>query len=122
MVIAAAQPGSTNPKFKFGAGLNPVCSVSEVCDGRSLCQWFLMEIRLNAFYWSAIPHKQFIIIIVIPTIQIFYKAKKEYHYPFGEYRIKTALCCLFEWLESRYIFIARSFSPIDISSLEKVQN
>ena len=29
-----------------------------------LWQWLLLEIRLNAFRWSTIPHKQFIIIIV----------------------------------------------------------
>ena len=33
-----------------------------------LWQWFRLEVRLNAFCWSTIPQKQFIIIIIIIII------------------------------------------------------
>ena len=43
-------------------GSNPAFGVSEIRDGENLSQWSQLEIRLNAFCWSTIPQKQFIII------------------------------------------------------------
>ena len=65
MVITTAQLRSTKPEFRFCAGLNPACGVSEIRDGKDLWQWSRLEIRLNAFRRSTIPQKQFIIIIII---------------------------------------------------------
>ena len=46
----------------------PAPSVLEISDGEDLWQWSQLEIRLNAFRWSTIPQKQFIIIIIIIII------------------------------------------------------
>ena len=58
VVITTAQLSSTKPEFRFRAGLNLACGLSEICDGENLWQWSLLEIRLKAFHWSTIPHKQ----------------------------------------------------------------
>ena len=48
-------------KKMFCTGLNPACTLSEICDGEDLWQCLQLEIRLNAFHLSAIPQKQFTI-------------------------------------------------------------
>ena len=60
-----AQLDSTKSELRFCAGSNPAHAVSEIRDGEDLWQWSRLEIRLNAFRWSTIPQKQFIIIIII---------------------------------------------------------
>ena len=65
MVITTAQLHSTKPEFKFWAGSSPARGVSGICDGEDLWQWSQLEIKINAFRWSAIPQKHFIIIIII---------------------------------------------------------
>ena len=42
-----------------------------VRDGEDLWQWSRMEIRLNAFRRSAIPQKQFIIIIICAKLEVY---------------------------------------------------
>ena len=42
----------------------------EIRDGEYLWQWSRLEIRLNAFCWSTIQQKQFIVIIIIIIIII----------------------------------------------------
>ena len=68
MVITTAQLHSTKPEVRFCTGLNPACDALEICNGEDLWQWSWIEIRLNAFHWSTIPQKQFIIIITIIII------------------------------------------------------
>ena len=51
--------------FRFCAGSNPACGVSEIRDGEDLWQWSWLEIRINAFRRSTILQKQFIIIIIL---------------------------------------------------------
>ena len=63
VVTTTAQLHSTKPELRFCAGSNPARGVSEICDGEDLWQWSRLEIKLNAFCRSTIPHKQFIIII-----------------------------------------------------------
>ena len=53
---------STKPKLRFCAGSNPDHAMSEICDGADLWQWPQLQIKLNAFRWSTIPQKQFILI------------------------------------------------------------
>ena len=61
VVITTARLHSTKPELRFCAGWNPAPGVSEIPDGEDLWQWSWLEIRLNAFRRSTIPHKQFII-------------------------------------------------------------
>ena len=70
VVIASTQLYSTNPKFRFCAGSNPDCGVSEIRDGENLWQWFAALNKANCL--SSVNHttKQFIIIIII--IQLTY--------------------------------------------------
>ena len=42
----------------------------EICNGKDLCQWSWLEIRLNGFPQSTIPQKQFIIIFIITDIKL----------------------------------------------------
>ena len=73
VVIVTAELHSTKPGLRFGAGSNPVRSVSEIRDSEDLWQWSRLEIRLNAFCRSTIPQKQFItIFIIIMEIQAFF--------------------------------------------------
>ena len=65
MVITIAQLRSTKPELRFCAGSSHARGVSDIRNGQNLWQWSLLEIRLNAFRWSTIPPKQFIIIIFI---------------------------------------------------------
>ena len=44
----------------------------EIRDGEDLRQWSQLEIRLNAFRRSTIPQKQFIIIIIPPSLWDFH--------------------------------------------------
>ena len=62
VVISTAQLHSTKPEVKFCAGSNPACGVSEIRHGEDLWQCSRLKIRLNAFRWSNLPQKQFIII------------------------------------------------------------
>ena len=62
LVITTAQLHSTKPDLTFCAGSNPARGVSEIRDGEDLWQSPRLEIRLNAFRWSTISQKQFIII------------------------------------------------------------
>ena len=64
VVITTAQLHSTKPELRFCAGSNPARDVPEIRSGEDLWQWSRLEIRLNAFRWSTIPQKQFIIIII----------------------------------------------------------
>ena len=63
VVITTAQLHSIKPELGFCAGSNSARGVSEIRDGEDLWQWSRLEIRLNAFRWSTIPQKEFIIII-----------------------------------------------------------
>ena len=49
MVITTEQLHSTKPDLRFYAGSNPARGVSEIRDGKDLCQCSQLEIRLNAF-------------------------------------------------------------------------
>ena len=42
-------------------GSNSASGVLEICNSENLWQWSWLEIRLNTFCWSNVPHKQFII-------------------------------------------------------------
>ena len=64
-VIKTAELPSSKQELRFGAGSNSVCDLSQIRDGEDLCQWSLLEIRLNTFRWSTTPQKQFIIIIMM---------------------------------------------------------
>ena len=66
VVITTLQLHSTKPELRFCAGSNPARGGLEICDGEGLWQWYRLEIRINAFRWSTIPQKQFIIIIITP--------------------------------------------------------
>ena len=70
MVITTAQLHSTKAELRLYAGSNPTRGVSEIRDGEDLWQWSRLEIRLNAFRGSTIPHKQFIIIIYSESLLI----------------------------------------------------
>ena len=61
--VTTAQLHSTKPELRFCTGSNSARSMSEIHDGEDLWQWSRLEIRLNDFRQSAIPQKQFIIII-----------------------------------------------------------
>ena len=65
VIITTTQLHSTKPELWFCAGSKPARSVSEIRDGEDLRQWSRLEIRLNAFHWSTMPQKQFIIVIII---------------------------------------------------------
>ena len=60
VVITTVQLHSTKPELRFCAGSNPARGVSEIRDGEDLWQWSRLEIRLNTFRRSTIPHHQFI--------------------------------------------------------------
>ena len=49
---------------------NSARGVSKIHDGEDLWQWSRLEIRLNAFCWSTMLQRQFIIIIIIIIIII----------------------------------------------------
>ena len=49
------------PKLSFCPGSNPAHSVSEIRNGEDVWNWSQLEIRLDPFYRSIIPQKQFII-------------------------------------------------------------
>ena len=65
LVINTAQLHSTKPEYGFCTGSNPARGLLEIHDGEDLWRWSWLEIRVNAFRWSAIPQKHFIIIIII---------------------------------------------------------
>ena len=72
MVITTSQLHSIKPEVRLYAGSNPACSVSEIHYGENLRQWSWLGIRLNTFFWSTIPQKQFIIIIIVSNqVRIF---------------------------------------------------
>ena len=62
VVITSAQLPLTKSELRFCTGSNPSAGVSEIRDGKDICQWSRLEIRLGAFRRSAIPQTQFIII------------------------------------------------------------
>ena len=68
VVFTTAQLHSIKPELRFCAGSKPAWGVSEIRNGEDLWQGPQLEIRLNAFSWSTIPQKQFIIIIIIIII------------------------------------------------------
>ena len=72
VVITTAQLHSIKPELRFCTGSNPACSMMEIHNDEDLWQWSQLEIRLNAFHWSTIPQKQFIIIIIINSIGLLY--------------------------------------------------
>ena len=84
MVITTAKLLSAKPELRFCAGSNPARAVSVICDGENPRLWSRLEIRLKAFVRSAIPQKQFIIIIIISIIIMkeIYSRKRDY---LGEY-------------------------------------
>ena len=63
---------------------NPIHGLSEIRDGEDLWQWSLLEIRLNAFCWSIIPQKQFIIIFIIIKYWKYNKLKKNFKNKFAK--------------------------------------
>ena len=63
MVITNAQPHSPRSELRFCTGSNPACGVLGIRDVKDLSQWSWIEIRLNAFHWSTISPKQFIIVL-----------------------------------------------------------
>ena len=65
MVTAAVKLHSTNLELRFCADSNPASGALEIGEGENLLQWFLLEIRLNAFHRPTFPQKQLIIIIII---------------------------------------------------------
>ena len=69
VVITTAQFHSTKSELSFCTGSNLACGVLQVHDGEDLWQWSQLEIRLNAFFQSTIPQKQFIIIIITVSMQ-----------------------------------------------------
>ena len=50
------------PELRFCASSKPACGVSEIRNGENLWQWFRLDIRLNAFRWSTIPHHQSLLV------------------------------------------------------------
>ena len=55
VIIITAKPHATKSEIRFCAGLDPTCSVSEVCNVENLQQWPWLETRFNIFHWSTIP-------------------------------------------------------------------
>ena len=66
--ITTAQLYSTMPELRFCACSNYAHSVSEICNDENLWQCSWLEMKFNAFRWSTLPQKQFIIIIIIIII------------------------------------------------------
>ena len=60
VVNTTAQLYSSKPELRFCKGAYHARSVLEIFDGKDLWQRSWLEIRLNAFRWSTIPQKQFI--------------------------------------------------------------
>ena len=58
-VNTTAQLHSMKPEFRFCAGSNPACGMSEIRNGKNLWQSSRLEIRLNPFRRSTTPQKQF---------------------------------------------------------------
>ena len=58
-VNTTAQLHSMKPEFRFCAGSNPACGMSEIRNGKNLWQSSQLEIRLNPFRRSTTPQKQF---------------------------------------------------------------
>ena len=65
VVITTAQLHSTKPELRLCAGSDTALGMPEIRAGDDLWQWSRLEIRLNAFRWSTISQKQFIIITII---------------------------------------------------------
>ena len=85
VVITTAQLHSTKRELRFCAVSNLARSISEICDDEDFWQWFQLEIRLNTFRRSTIPHKQFIsiiIIIIIIALNFSYIKEKEICLPY----------------------------------------
>ena len=61
VVITTAQSHSTKPELRFSAGSNPFCGVWEIRNGEDLWQSSRLDIRLNSFCRSTVPHKQIIV-------------------------------------------------------------
>ena len=55
VAVTNAWHHSTKAELRFYAGSNPVCAVTEVCEGENLLQWYQLEMRLNAFHRPTIP-------------------------------------------------------------------
>ena len=70
--ITTVQLHSTKAKLRFCTGLNPACGVLEIRNNEDFWQWSQLEIRVNAFGWSTIAQKQFIIIIIIIIIIVIF--------------------------------------------------
>ena len=105
VVITTVQLHLNKPEFRFCAGSNPACSVSEIGNGEDLWQWSWLEIRLYAFLWSTITQKQLIITIII-IISSFVFAISFLIWD------KFSPCCLFS---SFYAFLwAFSFSILSL--------
>ena len=54
VVITTTQLHSTEPELRFYAGSNPARGLLEICDGKDLRQWSLLEI--NAKGLSSVTH------------------------------------------------------------------
>ena len=67
VVITTAQLQSIKPELRFCSGSNHARGVSEIRDGEDLWQWSRLKIRLDAFRWSTVPQKQFIIMRTLLT-------------------------------------------------------
>ena len=67
VVITTAQLHSAKSELRFCAGSNPGCNVLDIHNGEDLWLWSWLEIRLNAFRWSTMLQKQFIIIMFNKT-------------------------------------------------------
>ena len=108
VVMTTAQLHSTKPELKFCTSSDTARSVLGICNGEDLWQWPRLEIRLNAFRWSTIPQKQFIIIIIIIIIII---ALMDFLTAYLQYFVKKVLsfkrksCIVSENFEFRYFVI-----------------
>ena len=60
-IHTTAQSHSTKPELRFSAGPNAFCGVWEIRDGEDLWQSSRLDIRLNSFCRSTVPHKQIIV-------------------------------------------------------------
>ena len=49
MVITTAQLHSTKPEIRLCASSNPVCGMSEICNGEDLWQWSLLEKKAESY-------------------------------------------------------------------------
>ena len=59
-IATTTQPPPTKSELRFRASSNRARSMLETPDCENLWQWSRLEIRLNVFYRSTIPQKQFI--------------------------------------------------------------